>query len=136
MSQDSEQLHQLARSYVASLGSGDFDGIPYAENVELRAPLCPGGSAVPLIGIDNLKEQWWAPLPEMVSDVEIVNSYVSENQSSVVVEFMLRIDSIPCTLRVMDRFSVSEEGMITSQENFFDPRDVTNPGWQNLQSDT
>ena len=50
MSQDTQKLHQLARSYVESLGSGDFDSIPYAENVELRAPLCPGGSAVPLIG--------------------------------------------------------------------------------------
>jgi hypothetical protein len=136
MSQNSKQLHQLARDYVASLGSGSFDSIPYAENVELRAPLCPGGSAVPLIGRDNLKEQWWAPLPEMVSGVEVINSYVSENQSSVVVEFMLRIDSIPCTLRVMDRFTVSEEGRITSQENFLDPRDVTNPGWQNEQSAT
>ena len=133
MSQNSKQLHQLARDYVASLESGSFDSIPYAENVELRAPLCPGGSAVPLIGRDNLKEQWWAPLPEMVSGVEVINSYVSENQSSVVVEFMLRIDSIPCTLRVMDRFTVSEEGRITSQENFFDPRDVTNPGWQDEQ---
>ena len=136
MSLNSVQLHQLARNYVSSLGSGDFDSIPYAENVELRAPLCPGGSAVPLLGKDNLKEQWWAPLPEMVSGVEVVNSYVSDNQSSVVVEFMLRIDSIPCTLRVMDRFAVNEEGEITSQENFFDPRDVTNPGWQDAQSDT
>ncbi len=131
MSQDAQQLHQLARSYVSSLGSGDFESIPYAEDVELRAPLCPGGSAVPLVGRDNLREQWWAPLPEMVSGVEVINSYVSDDQSSVVVEFMLRIDSIPCTLRVVDRFTVSEEGLITSQENFFDPRDVTNPGWQN-----
>lgn len=131
MSQDSQQLHQLARSYVSSLGSGDFDSIPYAEDVELRAPLCPGGSAVPLVGRDNLREQWWAPLPEMVSSVEVIDSYVNADRSAVAVEFMLRIDSIPCTLRVMDRFIVSEEGLITSQENFFDPRDVTNPGWQN-----
>lgn len=136
MSTNSQQLHQLARGYVASLGSGDFDSIPYAENVELRAPLCPGGSAVPLKGRDNLKEQWWAPLPEMVSGVEVINSYVDDDSSSVVVEFMLRIDSIPCTLRVMDRFVINEEGQITSQENFFDPRDVTHPGWQNEQADT
>jgi len=136
MSHDSQQLHQLARNYVASLGSGDFDSIPYSENIELRAPLCPGGSAVPLIGRENLREQWWAPLPEMVSGVEVLNSYVSEDQLSVAVEFMLRIDSIPCTLRVMDRFVIDEEGNISSQENFFDPRDVTNPGWKDVQPDT
>ncbi len=72
----------------------------------------------------------------MVSGVEVIDSYVNENQSSVVVEFMLRIDSIPCTLRVMDRFVVSEEGEISSQENFFDPRDITNPGWTDVQPGT
>ncbi len=35
-----------------------------------------------------------------------------------------------CTLRVIDRLQVNDEGKITSQENFFDPRDVTNPGWK------
>jgi hypothetical protein len=33
-------------------------------------------------------------------------------------------------LRVADRFTVNEAGKITEQENHFDPRDVTNPGWQ------
>ena len=75
-------------------------------------------------------------MPEMVSGVEVINSYVSENQSSVTVEFMLRIDSIPCTLRVMDRFVIDEEGKISSQENFFDPRDITNTGWQDVKPDT
>jgi hypothetical protein len=36
----------------------------------------------------------------------------------------------PATLRVADRFNVNEQGKITEQENHFDPRDVTNPGWQ------
>jgi hypothetical protein len=30
----------------------------------------------------------------------------------------------------MDRFSIDESGEITAQENFFDPRDITHPGWQ------
>jgi hypothetical protein len=34
-------------------------------------------------------------------------------------------------LRVADRFTVNCAGKIIEQENHFDPRDVTNPGWQN-----
>ena len=36
----------------------------------------------------------------------------------------------PVLLRVADRFAVDDEGLIVEQENHFDPRDVTDPGWQ------
>ena len=49
MSERSDLLHEIARGYVTKgLGGKNFDAIPYTENVSLRAPLCPGGSAVPL----------------------------------------------------------------------------------------
>ena len=73
-----DQLHAIGRRYVTSLGAGDFESIPYVENVEFRC----------------------------------------------------RIDAMSCTLRIIDRFTVNDAGEITSQENFFDPRDVTNPGWR------
>lgn len=130
MNERAQQLHQIARHYVASLGAGDFDSIPYVEAVELRAPLCPGGSAAPLVGRGNLKQTWWAPLPDLVSGVEILDSYVNDDLSAVTVEFLCRIDAMSCTLRIMDRFRVNADGRITAQENFFDPRDVTNPGWR------
>ena len=125
-----EQLHAIGREYVSSLGAGDFDSIPYAENVELRAPLCPGGSTTPLVGRGNLKSIWWAPLPGLVSGVEVIDSYVNRDHSGVAVEFRCRIDAMNCTLRIIDRFTVNVAGQITAQENFFDPRDVTNPGWR------
>ena len=125
-----DQLHAIARRYVGSLGAGDFESIPYAEDVELRAPLCPGGSSMPLIGRKNLKQTWWAPLPDLVSGVEVIDSYINKEQSGVAVEFLCRIDAMSCTLRVIDQFTVNAAGEITSQENFFDPRDVTNPGWR------
>jgi hypothetical protein len=124
------QLHSIGRGYVRSLGAGDFDSIPYTEDVELRAPLCPGGSTTPLIGRRNLKEKWWAPLPGLVSGVEVIDSFVNGDLSGVVVEFQCKIDAMSCTLRIVDRFTVNDAGRITSQENFFDPRDVTNPGWR------
>jgi hypothetical protein len=130
MNDRADRLHKIGRSYVASLGSGNFDSIPYTEDVELRAPLCPGGSTTPLTGRRNLKEIWWAPLPDLVSGVELVDSYVNKDLSGVTVEFLCKIDAMSCTLRIVDKFSVNDACEITSQENFFDPRDVTNPGWR------
>jgi hypothetical protein len=135
MNNRADQLHAIARDYVASLGAGDFDSIPYAENVELRAPLCPGGSHTPVIGRRHVKDTWWAPLPTMVSGVEIVDTFITKDLSGVAVEFRCRIAAMSCTLRIMDRFTVDQEGRITSQENFFDPRDVTNPDWRGTSTE-
>ncbi len=41
MKDRTQQLHEIARNYVASLGTGDFDNIPYTETVELRALSVP-----------------------------------------------------------------------------------------------
>lgn len=95
----------------------------------LRAPLCPGGSGVPLVGRTNLRKQWWAPLPALVAGVEVLETYVNRDLTAVTVEFLCRIREPACTLRLVDRFTVNEAGRITAQENFFDPRGVTNPGW-------
>lgn len=130
MTERQEKLHEVAHNYVKSLGDGDFDSIPYSEDVELRAPLCPGGSAKPLAGRHNLREQWWAPLPDLVSGVEFIDSFINSDLSAVTVEFHCHIDSMSCTLRIIDRLHVDSDGKIVSQENFFDPRDVTNPGWK------
>jgi len=53
--------------------------------------------------------------------------------TAIVTEAEIRIGIVnpPVTLRVADRFTVNDEGRIVEQENHFDPRDVTNPGWQN-----
>lgn len=126
-----DQLHALARSYVLDgLGKGDFDAIPYAESVTLRAPLCPGGSGAPLTGRSSLRQTWWAPLPSLVAGVEVIDTYVNRNLDAVTVEFLCHIRQPVCTLRVVDRFTVDERGRIVAQENFFDPREVTHPGWR------
>ncbi len=126
-----KMLHQIARKYVVEgLGGKNFDAIPYHEQVELRAPLCPGGSKVPLKGRENLRIQWWAPLPSLVGGVDIIDSYVNSEETAVTVEFHCHIIQPSCTLRIIDRFIINDEGQITEQENFFDPRDVTDPGWR------
>ncbi|QMU27753.1 nuclear transport factor 2 family protein [Adhaeribacter radiodurans] len=126
------QLHALARQYVLEgLGNKNFDAIPYANAVCLRAPLCPGGTANPITGKENLRNIWWAPLPDLLGEVKMLDSFVNQDLSAVCVEFHCQILlNPPVELRVMDRFQVNAEGKITDQENFFDPRDVTNPGWR------
>ena len=37
MNQRAQRLHDLARNYVAALGSGDFDAIPYRDSGSLLA---------------------------------------------------------------------------------------------------
>jgi hypothetical protein len=126
-----DMLHELARDYVLKgLGGKNFDAIPYAENVALRAPICPGGSAIPLVGKENLRSIWWAPLPTLVGDVRVIDSFVNSDNTAVTVEFHCDIIDPFCTLRVVDRFTVNEQGQIIAQENFLDPRDITNPGWK------
>lgn len=131
--QRAKTLHNVARNYVLEgLDKGNFDAIPYAENVTLRAPLCPGGSGVPLSGRSNLLEKWWKPLPELIAGVEVIDTYTNQSASAVSVEFLCHIREPACTLRVVDRFTINDGGQIVEQENFFDPRDVTNPGWQRV----
>lgn len=60
-----------------------------------------------------------------------MNTYVNRDLTAVTVEFLCHLRQPAGTLRVVDRFKVNEAGLIADQENFFDPRDVTNPGWQN-----
>ena len=131
MNMRTQQLHHLARAYVLDgLGKGNLDVIPYAENVVLRAPLCPGGSGVPLAGRAKLRQKWWAPLPQLVAGVEVIDTFVNREETAVAVEFLCHIRAPACTLRIIDRFKVDAAGLIVEQENFFDPRDVTDPGWQ------
>jgi len=126
-----ELLHQIARTYVLNgLGEKNFDAIPYADDVILRAPIRPGGSANPIKGKENVREQWWAPLPSLLGDVEFINSFVNDENTAVTAEFHCNILNPSCTLRIIDRFIINEKGKITEQENFFDPRDITNPGWR------
>lgn len=125
-------LHQIARRYVEKgLGGKNFDAIPYADDVTLRAPLAPGGSAHPLTGKENLRNIWWAPLPGLVGRVEVLDTFVNTPATAAAVEFSLEVlTSPPVELRILDRFTINQAGEITAQENFFDPRDLTNPGWR------
>ena len=121
-------LHQIAKDYVIKgPGAKNFDIIPYHEEVTLHAPINPGGSKKPMVGRATLKANWWAPLPDLVKGTTFLESYVNEDLSAVTAEFYCDIIEPSCRLRIIDRFRVNAEGQITDQENFFDPRPLTNP---------
>jgi len=132
MAQDQRkaQLKEVARKYFEALAKKDFDLIPYDENVALRAPLAPGGVHFPLVGKEQLRTIWWAPLPQLLGTVKVLDLYYNDSLTAVMGEAEIGVLNPPARLRVADRFTVNDAGQITEQENHFDPRDVTTPGWQ------
>lgn len=128
------QLQKIAEGYFAALRQKDFSAIPYAEHATLRAPLAPGGVNQPLSGKNALYTQWWIPLLPALEGVaiKVIDHYFNESMTAVCTEAEITINVVspPATLRVADRFTVNAAGKIIEQENHFDPRDVTNPGWQ------
>jgi hypothetical protein len=124
------QLRAAADAYLEGLAKKDFSLIPYADGVTLRAPLCPGGVHRPLVGKEALRTIWWAPLPAALGAVRVIDHYVNEDLTAICVEAEVHIVGLARPLRVADRFTVNAAGQIIEQENHFDPRDVTNPGWQ------
>lgn len=130
-----EQLRAAAEAYFEGLRGKDFSAIPFDDNVSLRAPLCPGGVHRPVEGKDAVRAQWWQSLEPALEGVEVkvIDHYFNESLTGIITEAEVTIKVVkrPVTLRVADRFNVNEQGKIIEQENHFDPRDVTNPGWQN-----
>jgi len=127
------QLRAVAEAYFAALAKKDFDAIPYDDQVSLRAPLCPRGVHTPLVGKETLRTIWWPPLVPALGAVQVLDHYINEGLTAICTEALITTVSPPATLRIADRFTVNAAGKIIEQENHFDPRDVTNPGWQNLQ---
>lgn len=121
------QLKQAAANYFEGLARKNFDLIPYHQNVSLRAPLAPGGMHTPLVGKENLRAVWWAPLPNILGEVKVLEYYYNDDLTAVVGEAEVEVTNPKARLRVADRFTVDSAGRIVEQVNHFDPRDVTNP---------
>ncbi len=65
--------------------------------------------------------------------ITVLHHYINDSLTAIISEAEIKIGTVNrlVTLRVAHRFTVNEERKIVEQENHFDPRDVTNPGWQN-----
>jgi glyoxylase I family protein len=120
-------LRSAADAYFAALARCDFDAIPYADDVVLRAPLVPGGAANPLSGRETLRTVWWRPLVPALegATVSVIDYYVNADATAICVAAEITLPVAKATLRVVDRFRIGADGRITEQENHFDPRAVT-----------
>lgn len=120
-------LRSAADAYFAALAQRDFDAIPYADDVVLRAPLVPGGAANPLSGRETLRTVWWQPLVPALDGVtvNVIDYYVNADATAICAAAEITLPVAKATLRVADRFKVDAAGRITEQENHFDPRAVT-----------
>ena len=120
-------LRSVADGYFVALKQRDFDAIPYADDVVLRAPLVPGGSANPLSGRETLRTVWWQPLVTALDGitVSVIDYYVNADATAICAAAEITLPVAKATLRVVDRFRIDADGRITEQENHFDPRAVT-----------
>jgi hypothetical protein len=124
-------IRRAVDGYFAGLATKDFDRIPFAEDVSFRAPLAPGGAHQVIAGRDAVKDVWWAPMPGLLGAVTCHGVYFDDELTGAVATGEVEVlTDPPVRLRVADRFAIDDEGRIVEQENHFDPRDVTNPGWQ------
>jgi hypothetical protein len=124
------QLRAVAEAYFEALATKGFAAIPYDDHVTLRAPLAPGGVHHPRVGKEALRTVWWPPLVLALGAVKVLEHDMNESLTAIITEAEISTVHRQATLRVADRFTVNAAGKITKQENHFDPRDVTNPGWQ------
>jgi hypothetical protein len=124
------QLRAVAEAYFGALAQKDFAAIPYDDHVVLRAPLAPGGVHTPLVGKEALRTIWWPPMVPALGEVKVIEHYINDQLTAIITEAEIHTVNPRATLRVADRFTVNAAGKIIEQENHFDPRDVTNPGWQ------
>jgi hypothetical protein len=128
-------IRAAVAGYFAGLAAKDFELIPFASTVSLRAPLAPGGSHQPIVGREAVRDIWWSPLPPLLGDVVCSGVYFDDALTGAVGTGEVEVlTDPPVRLRVADRFTVDEQGLIVEQENHFDPRDVTNPGWRAVDS--
>ena len=124
------QLREAAEAFFEALNRKDFEAIPYDDKIVFRAPIAPGGRHFPLLGKEALRAVWWPPLEPMLGEAKIVAHYYDEELTAIITVADIHTVSPRATLRVADRFTVNAGGKITEQENHFDPRDVTTPGWR------
>jgi hypothetical protein len=82
------------------------------------------------VGKEALRTIWWAPLVPALGEVKVSELFFNEQLTAVVAKAEIHTTNPVAVLRVADLFRVNNAGEIVEQENHFDPRDVTSPGWQ------
>ena len=117
-----KQLKSVSETYFQALRDKNFSGIPFSDDIVLRAPIAPGGVHHPIIGKQALLEQWWKPLEPALDGITITinEHYYNDSLTGLVTKAEISLNGPGITLRAADRFVINEKGEITEQENHFD----------------
>ncbi|HEV2131843.1 MAG TPA: nuclear transport factor 2 family protein [Longimicrobiaceae bacterium] len=121
------QLKAIAEAYFDGLSRRDVSAVPWDDGVVLYAPLGPGGLAEPLRGRETVV-QWFSGLYPVLGEARVIDHYYNQDLTAIATRADVQITDPPCTLRVVDRFTVNSEGRITEQENHYDPRPALGGG--------
>ncbi len=87
----------------------------------LRSPLAPEGLGTPLRGRAEVIA-WFESLYPVLGETHVIEHYLNDSLDAIATRADVGITDPPCLLRVVDRFSVDSAGLITEQENHYDPR--------------
>jgi SnoaL-like protein len=120
------QLKAVAEAYFAGMGKKDMSTVPWDDQVVLWSPLAPGGLDTPLVGRVAVLD-WFASLYPVLGAMHVIEHYFNEDLTVIASRSDVGITNPPCTLRVVDRFTVNADGKITQQENHYDPRPAIPP---------
>ena len=115
------QLKSISELYFASLAKRDVSNVPWHEEIIFRSPLAPEGLDVPLNGKSEVV-RWFESLYPVLGATRVVEHYFNDDLSGIATRADVGITDPPCSLRVVDRFTIDPEGRITEQENHYDPR--------------
>lgn len=112
---------EAIRKYFDALATGQVDTVPWAEDIEMMAPLGPDGLSNPIRGIENART-YISNVTPAISNVELTDVLVKGE--SGVGRAILTFNNPPgAVLRVADYFRM-KDGKIQFQENHYDPRPV------------
>jgi hypothetical protein len=122
------QLRNIVRAYFEALRSHSVSGLPYSDHIVLRSPLVPGDADQPLTGKKAVMD-WLASIVPYISRVEVGETYLNERLTAVIgaANIEVTIPFKPHTVQVAVEFTVNDEGWITRQIEYLDPRPVTQP---------
>jgi hypothetical protein len=115
------QLKAIAEAYFEGMGKKDMSEVPWDDHVIPRSPLAPEGLDTPLVGGSAVLD-WFASLYPVLGAMNVIEHYFNEDLTVIASRSDVGITNPPCMLRVVDRFTISDDSKITQQENHYDPR--------------
>ena len=119
-------LRAAVESYFDALGAHDVTKVRWHEDITLTTPIAPDGPTRPLLGRAAVRAFFTAIGPA-IGAVRVGTLYFSEDLRSAAAHATIEMLEPPCSLSVVDRFDVDDDGLIVEQENHFDPRPCDRP---------